>query len=277
MKEAESIAWPSRETARPWPVASCRRRIPGGREPSRSGTSPAVGSCGHSAATRPGYPGRPSPPMARHSPPAAEMGPCGSGTWTPATTPAGSRATPVRLWSIIYSPDGRTLAFGGEYTLKLWDVAGNRLRAAPEPDGFWVQSVTFARDGKALAAAGVVVDAKGHVGEGQVRLYDLAQNPPVRRAKLSLDLSLPGRAQSREFLVQRRRIQARRPRGCRGRDDDDRDLGRDDRGRARLSRPDKWWLRRSCRLYARRPMAGRHGTDPAECESVRRRPECAMR
>jgi WD40 repeat protein len=88
--------------------------------------------------------------------------------------------------SLAYSPDGKSLAIGSGTTLKLWDVIGNRPGAALEPDGFWVQSVAFAPDGRTLAGAGTVVGPGNQGREGQVRLFDLTQTPPRRRAELTL-------------------------------------------------------------------------------------------
>jgi WD40 repeat protein/beta-lactamase regulating signal transducer with metallopeptidase domain len=103
--------------------------------------------------------------------------------------------------SVAYAPDGKALAIGTGRTVKLWDVSGHRPRAMLEPDGFWVHAVAFASDGKALAAAGATTDARGNVGRGQVRLYDLTPNPPVRRAELTLDLDGPLRAnRGRDFF-----------------------------------------------------------------------------
>ena len=95
--------------------------------------------------------------------------------------------------SVAYSPDGKILAVGSGYTLYLVDVPGNRPGATLEPKGFWIQSVAFAPDGKTLAAAGTVVEPGNQGGVGRVRLYDLTQSPPARRAELSLHDQGPGR------------------------------------------------------------------------------------
>jgi WD40 repeat protein/beta-lactamase regulating signal transducer with metallopeptidase domain len=95
--------------------------------------------------------------------------------------------------SVAYSPDGKALAIGGGRNLKLWDVPGNRPGATPQPEGFAIQCVAFAPDGWTLAAAGTVVGAANRGGQGRVRLYDLTQDPPVRRAELTLHQAGPGR------------------------------------------------------------------------------------
>jgi WD40 repeat protein len=88
--------------------------------------------------------------------------------------------------SVAFTPDGKTLAIGSGHTLKLWDVIENRLSAMLEPKEFLVQSVAFAPDGRTLAGAGTVVPPGNQGGESRVRLFDLAQAPPARRAELAL-------------------------------------------------------------------------------------------
>ena len=158
----------------------------------------------------------------------------------PGVRPAGFDGNPGWVRSLAYSPDGKALAIGSGNTLKLWDVIGNRLGATLEPDGFWVQSVAFAPDGQTLAAAGTVVAPGNQGGEGRVRLFDLAQAPPARRAELALHHE--GRNRPND-LDERRCVHTRWPASGRHRDADDCDLGRSDRGRARFPRPPKWRLR----------------------------------
>ena len=88
--------------------------------------------------------------------------------------------------SLAYSRDGNNLVIGSGPTLKLWDVAGSRLGATLEPNGFLVQSVAFAPDGRTLAAAGTVLGPGNQGGEAKVKLFDLAQAPPARRAELTI-------------------------------------------------------------------------------------------
>ncbi|HKP52526.1 MAG TPA: TIR domain-containing protein [Chloroflexia bacterium] len=64
--------------------------------------------------------------------------------------------SPGTLFSIAFSPDGKTIASGSEDSVTLWDVA-TRARTGPpyfaENTG-WVRSVAFSPDGKWLASGG---------------------------------------------------------------------------------------------------------------------------
>jgi WD40 repeat protein len=94
-----------------------------------------------------------------------------------------------------YSPDGRTLAtIAKGQTVELWDVTSRRLRATLEPEAerFAAQAVTFAPDGRMLAAAGSTRDAKSGRQKGEVRLYDVALEPFRRRFVFSFDSENPG-------------------------------------------------------------------------------------
>lgn len=75
------------------------------------------------------------------------------------------------IYSITFSPDGKTIALGGNYIVKLWDFATQKPLATLSGYLDMVFSVAFSPDGKTLASA---------CRDGTVKLWDVAtQKPPV--------------------------------------------------------------------------------------------------
>jgi WD40 repeat protein len=69
--------------------------------------------------------------------------------------PITSDKTKYRLWSIVFSPDGRTVAAGGDGVILIWDTKARKLLGAPilqQKDRIW--GVAFSPDGRLLASAG---------------------------------------------------------------------------------------------------------------------------
>jgi WD40 repeat protein len=78
-------------------------------------------------------------------------------------------ARPIPIWSVAFSPDGKTLAAGSYQTVQLWDVEtrapGRKLTGHAGP----VRCLTWTADGARLAAGG------GKPGEvGEVKVWTVA-------------------------------------------------------------------------------------------------------
>ena len=112
-------------------AARARGRRTCGTSPGTTCGAFATTNAGHSAATRATVYHASFHPTAARLSPAARMAPCGSGTSPPAGRFDDHHAPGTEVNAAAFSPDGRTLATGGDDgRVQLWDVAtGNRAGA----------------------------------------------------------------------------------------------------------------------------------------------------
>jgi WD40 repeat protein len=102
----------------------------------------------------------------------------GTGKFTRRIAGSEPRARPgalfnEKVWSLAFSPDGKTLASGsGDTSIYLWDPATGKQIGRFDGHKHWVRSVAFSPDGKTLASGSQ---------DRSVRLWDLGTGKPIRQ------------------------------------------------------------------------------------------------
>jgi RNA polymerase sigma factor (sigma-70 family) len=124
-------------------------------------------------------------------------------------------AQPARIFSTIFSPDGRMLAWGDTTgTVTLWELAAGKVRQRFTGQDSYVNSLAFSPDGKSLAAGSadttvVVWDLTGHLAgarpgplsDGQLRkLWEDLAADDAGRAWRAIGLLTAAPAQAAPFL-----------------------------------------------------------------------------
>src|SRR5262245_31632615 len=72
---------------------------------------------------------------------------------------------------IAFAPDGKTVATGGDQTVRLWDTATGKERRRFDGNYHGSRAVAFTPDGECLAAC---------TADHKVRLYEATTGQPVR-------------------------------------------------------------------------------------------------
>ena len=67
------------------------------------------------------------------------------------------------IWSLEFSPDGKTLAVGKYQWVELWDLETQRVIYTYEPHAGKVRSLTFSADGKTLYASSGLASQSGEI------------------------------------------------------------------------------------------------------------------
>ena len=80
------------------------------------------------------------------------------------------------IWSLEFSPDGKTLAVGKYQWIELWDLETQRVIYTYEPHAGEVRSLTFSVDGKTLYASSGLASQSGEITVWDVPSEKLIKN-----------------------------------------------------------------------------------------------------
>ena len=96
------------------------------------------------------------------------------------TTPVYAAQSPI--WTLQFSPDGKSIAVGKYQWIEVWDIETQRLIHTYEPHASAVRCLTFSRDGKTLFAGGGLA-----AQSGELRIWDVASEKLLNTLEIHAD------------------------------------------------------------------------------------------
>ena len=96
------------------------------------------------------------------------------------TTPV--YAAQSSIWTLQFSPDGKTIAVGKYQWIEVWDIETQQLIHTYEPHASAVRCLTFSRDGKTLFAGGGLA-----AQSGELRIWDVASEELLNTLEIHAD------------------------------------------------------------------------------------------
>ncbi len=96
------------------------------------------------------------------------------------TTPV--YAAQSSIWTLQFSPDGKSIAVGKYQWIEVWDIETQQLIHTYEPHASAVRCLTFSRDGKTLFAGGGLA-----AQSGELRIWDVASEKLLNTLEIHAD------------------------------------------------------------------------------------------
>ena len=86
------------------------------------------------------------------------------------------------IWTLQFSPDGKSIAVGKYQWIEVWDIETQQLIHTYEPHASAVRCLTFSRDGKTLFAGGGLA-----AQSGELRIWDVASEELLNTLEIHAD------------------------------------------------------------------------------------------